>query len=44
MKMLLMILIVGGILFLGFGSIVISCAIGGAKLEKMRELDQGEVK
>jgi hypothetical protein len=39
-----MILIVGGILLFFFGCIVFACAIGGAKLEKMLELDQGEVK
>lgn len=39
----MIILIVVMTLFLGFGGIVIGCAIGGAKLEKMRELDRGEV-
>jgi hypothetical protein len=39
-----MILIVSGILLFFFGCTIIACAIGGAKIEKMRELDQGEVK
>lgn len=42
--MIKVIVISAVVIFLGIGAMVVCCAIGGAKLEKLRELDQGEVK